>query len=352
MATADSSISSNKPVWSLSTDAVSPTDRFDSWHAACSAFNDCRVAPEARSNFRAATECWPVGQFTLCCNESTPLRLFRSDLQASRDQLDHDVILVMLSGECRSETRGTSYGLVAGDIAVGNFRDGYDFRIISTEPARWIELICPPELTDRLTELGSGALGRGSLQTPQFQMLGQLITSVAQRLPHLKAVDIPLIEQALLCLLAAARRDPSTDPARLSETARQTVDRARAIALITRELSSARLTAERVCELTGISRSSLYRMFEIDGGVATYIRGLRLDALHRDLVEFGEGPQSIALLAESRGLYSPSTLNRAFRQRFGCTPGDLRTTAILPLVDHDNAHIGGMMDRLRAQVKR
>ena len=116
--------------------------------------------------------------------------------------------------------------------------------------------------------------------------------------------DMPLIEQALLCLMAAARREPAS-PARLSEVGRQTVDRARAVAMIDRELFSARLTADRVCDVTGISRSSLYRLFEADNGVANYIRMRRLDALRSDLVDPRKRHQTVAQLAERVGSTTP-----------------------------------------------
>ena len=349
MLESDRSDLSPQPIWALSTDNFDPVDRFDAWHMALSSFNDVWVSPESRRDFRAATSYWPIGQLTLVQSFATPVRLNRSYAQAARDQLEGEVVVVFATGESRTELEGCHYSLAADEVAFGNHRNGYDFNVTSLEGARWNELICSPAVRDRLSELGSGVPRSGSEQTPQSHLLGQFICSVAQRLPKLMIRDMPLIEQAALCLLAATYREPTSGPARLSEVARQTVDRTQALTFIERELFSARLTADRVCDVTGISRSSLYRLFETDNGVANYIRMRRLDALRSDLVDPSRRRQSVAQLAEARGFHNPSTLNRAFRRRFGCTPGEVRTGSAQPFTLPDASRIDCVMEYLRTQ---
>ncbi len=337
------------PIWELSTDSFPQIDRLEAWHAALSPFNDIRVRPEKRHDFHAATSYWSLGRVVLTKSVASEVQLVRTNAQAARDQLDHEVVVVFQSGQSSTTSRGTRYDLAAGDVAFANLRNGYDFRIISPDTARWCELILPPDLRDRLAELGSGEAVVGAEPTPQTRLLGQFICSVAEQLPQLAAADLPMIEQALLCLMAAARCDASAPAARLSEAGRQTVDRARAVAMIDRELFSARLTADRVCDVTGISRSSLYRLFEADNGVASYIRIRRLDALRRDLADPRKQHQTVAQLSEQRGFHSHSTLNRAFRRRFGCTPQEVRTLRAHPVQTAAAAQIDGVIGYLKAQ---
>jgi AraC-like DNA-binding protein len=340
------------PLWSLSTDAFEGPDKFDAWNEALRTFNDVRVNADDRATFGAATSYFALGRFTLVRSAATPLSLFRSEAMAARDQLDQNVVIVFLAGESVTRKVGGDHRLASGDVGFGSFQQGYEFNVTSAGTAQWIELICPPDMADMLAGFGSGALEPGAVQTPQSRLLGQFIASLSQRLPELSVPDIPLIEQALMCLLAAAQRASGGAPTRLTESARHIVDRARVVTLIENELFSARLTADRVCGASGLSRSSLYRLFESEGGVASYIRTRRLDTLRTDLADPRKSRQTVAELAEARGFHSPSTLNRAFRRRFGCTPGDVRVIQLQAPSALDPIRIDSVVDYLRSQRPR
>ncbi len=334
--------------WQQPSDGFSQADRFDAWHPAVSGFNGVVVPVDLRPRFQATTNYWQIGRLVLVNSTASRLRLVRGTATAARDQLDHDVVVVFAAGESASGVRGQSYPLCAGNVAFASLRDGYDFQVTS-DTAAWHELIVPCDLSVQPGEFGDGQPRRDTPQTPQVRLLGQLISAVAEQLPNLAASDMPPIEQALLSLYSAARSTVSSGPARLPATGRQTVDRARVVALIGHELSSARLTVKRISDQTGVSRSALFRLFEADNGVASFIRMRRLDTLRDDLVDPRNQHKSLAVLSEARGFHSPSTLNRAFRQRFGCTPTEVRAmTGPLP-GNLDGTRIEGVIGYLRSQ---
>ncbi|NJO84573.1 MAG: helix-turn-helix transcriptional regulator [Blastochloris sp.] len=72
-----------------------------------------------------------------------------------------------------------------------------------------------------------------------------------------------------------------------------------------------------------MSRSSLYRLFEADGGVAAYIQRARLKAAHAALCR-QDDKSTIHVVAESVGFTDASSFSRSFRREFGCSPSDLR----------------------------
>lgn len=84
------------------------------------------------------------------------------------------------------------------------------------------------------------------------------------------------------------------------------------------------LAAGDLCDHFGISRASLYRMFKPEGGFAAYVQAQRLDLAMRRLIA-PEG-QNIRLLDLAIDLWfsSDSTFVRAFRRKFGFTPGEMR----------------------------
>jgi AraC-like DNA-binding protein len=72
----------------------------------------------------------------------------------------------------------------------------------------------------------------------------------------------------------------------------------------------------------GLSRSALYRLFERDGGVANYIRNLRLDRCFADLLDSPPKRGCVCRIAQNWSFFDPANFNRAFRNRFGVAPSD------------------------------
>ena len=99
--------------------------------------------------------------------------------------------------------------------------------------------------------------------------------------------------------------------------------RSRVLALIRSQLGSVRLDPARLCQMAGMSRSQLYRLFEPDGGVARTIQRERLRAIRRILADPTDR-RSLARIAEDLGMPDPSGFSRAFRQEFGMTPTEFR----------------------------
>ncbi|RKP56794.1 AraC family transcriptional regulator [Pararobbsia silviterrae] len=92
------------------------------------------------------------------------------------------------------------------------------------------------------------------------------------------------------------------------------------------------LSPERVLGVLDLPRPTLYRMFEHEGGMATYIRHLRLRHAADDLVRRAD--LSVTEIAYGAGFSSPSDFTRAFRRAFDMTPQDFRAMSRIdaPLV--------------------
>ena len=76
----------------------------------------------------------------------------------------------------------------------------------------------------------------------------------------------------------------------------------------------------------GVSRSALYRVFEQQGGVARYILDRRLTAAHRVLCDADE-TRRVGEIGAAFGFASDQEFSRAFRNRFGYRPSDIRREA-------------------------
>lgn len=96
---------------------------------------------------------------------------------------------------------------------------------------------------------------------------------------------------------------------------------------IANNLETDALTSEELCRHFQISRATLYRLFEAEGGLAHYVREQRLNLAFRRLISPSAQDGRLIELAVEMRFSSDSTFIRAFRRKFGLTPGELRELA-------------------------
>jgi len=95
-------------------------------------------------------------------------------------------------------------------------------------------------------------------------------------------------------------------------------------------LTSSLLEPDRVAAQFGLSRASLYRLFDPLGGVAGYIRERRLQRAMEELTARGSPSRSIAAVGRKMGYPDAASFARAFRAQFGMTPSAIIKTRAKP----------------------
>ena len=88
-------------------------------------------------------------------------------------------------------------------------------------------------------------------------------------------------------------------------------------------LADLSLLPAQICNTFNLSRATLYRMFEADGGVRRYIQDRRLYSAIWDLAEGGIHRGRLTEVAEKWGFSSNANFNRAVKSAFGMPPGAL-----------------------------
>ena len=112
---------------------------------------------------------------------------------------------------------------------------------------------------------------------------------------------------------------------------------------IDEDLASPKLAPETLARDFGMSRASLYRMFEPLGGVARYIR---LQKIARAAVQLQKADARVPLsaIAQSSGFSSADAFVRAFRESYGTTPRDYRSMqSATPTTGHTS--LAGWLER-------
>ena len=99
-------------------------------------------------------------------------------------------------------------------------------------------------------------------------------------------------------------------------------------AFVDRRLSDPDLSPEMISNVHNVSARYLQKLFRAHGQTVTgYIRGRRLEACRRDLVDPRLAHRPIGLVASSWGMTSPAYFSRAFKAAYGRSPRDLRADA-------------------------
>jgi AraC-like DNA-binding protein len=152
-------------------------------------------------------------------------------------------------------------------------------------------------------------------------MIPVLLTELSQKLPTMPGNEAYEAIRTCALLIASAFGKQT----RLSGNARNAA-RAAAFGVarqyIEANLRQLDLSPESVLKVCQISRPTLYRMFEHEGGLATYIRNRRLREAADELR--ADPYKAVIEIAYDLGFNSASDFNHAFRRAYDMTPLDFR----------------------------
>lgn len=151
-------------------------------------------------------------------------------------------------------------------------------------------------------------------------LLDAQLSHIFRGLTHNDTVDIAAYYRLVACLRTALGSDT-----REGDVRRHARDAMAELicAFIEQRLGDWSLSVGSILTNFGVSRASLFRMFENNGGVRQYINDRRI---YRAVLEISEGPLQrgqIASTAEKWGFSSDASFNRAVRREFGVTPGSI-----------------------------
>jgi AraC-like DNA-binding protein len=226
------------------------------------------------------------------------------------DGFDHFVLTHVLEGELLLEAPGPPRVLGPGQGVLLDtrrpMRTGHrDARLITASIARDV------------IEAALGPAGRlhGHVLTPPGNlMLGDFLAALARNGDSLAPAVLPALGRAFIDILASAGGDASRvgrEDQRRDLARRETVRR-----FVAPRLADKTLSVEAIAAGAGISRSSLYRLFEKQGGVARFIQSIRLDAL-RALLDRTSPLAGEAELADRLGFASVAQMERLFTETYG-----------------------------------
>jgi len=285
------------------------------------------TSPEpALVGFRGAYRMWAGGSFILSHTSCDRATLIHSP--SATPAINHFGICLVLSGTIGLLSNGAQAQALAGDIVLLDLHAPIELiRGSEGETASELTLWIPrARLPDAFCDRG-GIDG----QIIRSASSGTAVAAAALQalLSQIKRATAAEMDELVTGVVALAARVIALSPAGHSNTSRSAVAAPlESFTTITRfieaNLASRELGIEKIMRTFGLSRASLYRLFEPVGGVACYIRTRRLVRARNELTAPGLQDRRIGPIAYGAGFQSIPAFNRAFREAFGETPRNAR----------------------------
>jgi AraC-like DNA-binding protein len=298
--------------------AARSPDAFAVWHSALADMFDVALGGDKPAPFRGDVVGFNLGDCLTFNNASVGQHLTRTPALARRSGLDHVMIQYQTSGHLRGDYGGSAVELRPGDVG---FLDFAGSTASSETDFSRITLIVPRE---RLPRSLSGrdfhgvVLDRNETST---RVLARYMTALWQSASSLTEPQAATAVDAALELANVwSQHGVATEQLDgAAVTLRHMAD-----AYIDTQLADPGLTPGAVAAALQLSRTSLYRLFEADGGVRAHILSRRLDHCLVAIVRDAAPQRPIGSIAFTLGFNSEAHFSRAFRHRFGISARDLR----------------------------
>jgi AraC-like DNA-binding protein len=266
---------------------------------------------------------WAGRLFVLSQTSCAYAELIRGATAVSGRALDHFALHVVTGGFVEMHHHGGTVTARPGDLLLLDLQA--PVRLVrgtdsspSADLTLWIPRASLPakfaDLTRRHGILAKAADPGTSVVAAALQaMLAQVDIVTAAEMDEI-ASGVALLAVQILAL--AARSDLAVEQSNSAP-----LDSFVVISrYIETHLAAKDLSADSLAMTFGLSRASLYRLFEPTGGVASYIRARRLARVQQEITAAGLGNRRIAPIAYRYGFRSIPAFNRAFKSTYGQTP--------------------------------
>ncbi len=301
----------------FSTRDIEARERYDAWHSRPSTFGSL-FETRPHEPFAAQATGFAMGPLQIGYSSICSQSWSRTAAMTQADGVDWLAVSVRFAG--RADGNANDDGFSAhgsGSLFIDLAQPSQHF----SEASETSLLLMPRCVAE--AALGPVRALHGTVISPAGSaMLRGQMRELQQLAPHIPVDQGGRMAGVLLDLLAIALAMEGR-PVTVSDSAVDRTLKQRALALIEARLGSATLTPANIARALGVSRSTLYRLFVTDGGIAACIRTRRLDRVHA-LLGDAATLEPVATLAERWGFCDAAHFGRLFREHYGMTPGDYR----------------------------
>ncbi len=297
-------------------------ERFDRYRALYAGGADARLLGTA---FRAQVRAWRLDRVLLFDRRINDLGHERGVARVLKDGFDHFTLTIVRDGVYEVDS-GHGYKRIGiGEAVLVDMRHPMANRM---RDAHVVTMSLARERIMGIAGMTDGLHGR-VLPADRTALLLDFIQSLAARIALLGTAAIEAATEALCSLVRIAIGERSEGGIGADNIRRDAARIARVREIIDEQLADPAFVPATVIALSGVSRSTLYRVFQEHGGIAGYIQERRLERVRQALID-GTERRTFAEIAYASGFTSESHCSRLFRERHALRPGEYRTAHALP----------------------
>nr|WP_281065539.1 helix-turn-helix domain-containing protein [Jiella sonneratiae] len=280
------------------------------------------VEPEGGdvSRFRGGADICHAGTVLLARTAATAQRFSRDVSRYAMPDWDHVVVQLYESGGYAGDCAGETIELRPGEISVLDLARPFE---TAASAFSNVTLLVPRALCARV----QGALFHGrrlGAETAMTPLIRGHLTALADNAPRLSGAEMEAGVEALLTLMGGADPRGGDPQARAAMAASL---RQRIVQFVDERLGDPEMSPASIAAACGLSRASLYRLAEVDGGIAALVQGRRLARAFDLLADASARGARIEDVSHGVGFASAAHFSRAFKAAYGISPRDLRAFA-------------------------
>ena len=313
------------PTFAVSADDIGGEAAFQVYREATrDVFVSSLPSGASSSAYRMEMTAWHLGTMMMGSIRSSALEFHRSRDIVAASGLNHVMVQLYKSGGFVGHADAYPIAVEAGDICI--FDMSRTLRTVATDFHNLTLMIPRPffeAAMDDVQSLHGIVLPHAK---PLAGLLASYMVALEERMPALRAREAEAAARgtvALLTTVLAACRRPVSDT-----HVREIASPFREIAShIDHHIHDAQLEPESIASAFGLSRATLYRIFEPIGGVADFIRRRRLTGAALDLASPELRRKKVSEIGYRWGFASEASFSRAFKSHFGINPKMARDRA-------------------------
>ncbi|WP_232630429.1 helix-turn-helix domain-containing protein [Methylobacterium sp. Leaf118] len=314
-------------------------NEFEMWRAAVSPmFEIAPLSAAEAAAFGMDTTGYFLPGLAITRTTSSGCAFERSRSVIARSGIENIMVQVYLEGGYVLDAEGICSEIHSGDVVAIDLRREC---VIRAEPYANLALtvqrdMIAPMVID-MEKLHGLIIRNGESRNALLKSHMLMLHAEA---PNIGVAEQSAVVQGTAALLAAclgpslASREiaPSTEPLSTLQLIRRAIDS---------RLSDVELGPVSLAKQFGLSRASVYRLFEPLGGIRAYIQQRRLMHAYQLLTNPSHVDEQISAIARQVGFAQSTAFSRAFRSLYKMTPSDVRAVAQSGFISaHDEPRSG------------